>query len=90
MLVTGSEETIGINLLGSATNMQYCMHVGQPAEPPTQTTERVEKAMATLQSIERFACDQHDHVSFAKAWMLMCKDVPHALDCDSGGDGSTA
>ena len=27
----------------------------------------------TLQSIERFACDQQDHVSFAKAWMLMSK-----------------
>ena len=25
------------------------------------------------QNIERFACDQHDHVSFAKAWMPMSK-----------------
>ena len=48
----------------------------------SQTTERVEKALATLQSIERFACDQHDHVSFAKAWMLMGKGVAHALDYD--------
>ena len=64
------------------TNMQYGMHVGlgQLAEPPTQTTERVEKAPATLQSTERFACDQHDHVSFEKAWMLMGKGVAHALD----------
>ena len=62
----------------------YGMHVGlgQLAEPPTQTTERVEKAMATLQSIERFACDQRDHVSFAKAWMLMGKGVAHAMEYD--------
>ena len=38
----------------------------------------------TLQSIERFACDQHEHVSFAKAWMLMSKGVAHALDYDFG------
>ena len=39
---------------GSAANMQYGMHVGlgQLAEPPTRTTERVEKALATLLSIE--------------------------------------
>ena len=36
----------------------------------------------TLQSIERFACDQHDHVSFAKAWMLMSKEFAHALGYD--------
>ena len=36
----------------------------------------------TLQSIERFACHQCDHVSFAKAWMLMGKGVAHALDYD--------
>ena len=35
-----------------------------------------------MQSIERFACDQHDHVSFAKAWMLMSKGVARALDDD--------
>ena len=65
-------------------NVQYCTHVGlgQPAEPPAQTIERVEKALATLQSIERFACDQHDQVSFAKAWMLMSNGVAHALDYD--------
>ena len=58
-----------------------CMHVGlgQLAEAPTQTIERVEKALTTLQNIERFACDQHDHVSFAKAWLLMSKGVGHAL-----------
>ena len=63
---------------------QHCMHVGlgQPAEAPTQTMERVEGALATLQSIERFACDQHDQVSFAKAWMLMSWGVAHALDYD--------
>ena len=74
----------GVGLLRSAANAQHCMHVGlgQFAEPPTQTTERVEKAPVTLQSIERFACDQHDHVSFAKAWMLMSKGVAHALDYD--------
>ena len=74
----------GVSLLGSAANTQQCMHVGlgQPAEAPTQTIERVEKALATLQNIERFACDQHDHVSFAKAWMLMSWGVAHALDFD--------
>ena len=74
----------GVSLLGSAANAQHCMHVGlcQPAEVPTQTIERVEKALMTLQSIERFVCDQHDHVSFAKAWMLMSKGVAHALDYD--------
>ena len=30
----------------------------------------------------RFACDQHDHVSFAKAWVLMSKGVGYALDYD--------
>ena len=60
------------------------MHVGldQPAEASTQTIERVEKALATLQNIERCACDQHDHVSCAKAWMLMTWRVAHALDYD--------
>ena len=74
----------GVSLLGSAANMQHCMRVGlgQPAQPPIQTIERVEKTLATLQSIERFACDQHDHVSFAKAWVLMGKGVAHALHCD--------
>ena len=74
----------GVSLLGSATNTQHSMHVGlgQPAEVPTQTIERVEKALKTLQSIERFACVQHDHVSFAKAWMLTSKEVAHALDYD--------
>ena len=69
----------GVSLLGSAANMQYCMRagLGQAAEPPTQTYERV-----TMQSVERFACDQHDHVSFAQAWMLMSKGIAHTLDCD--------
>ena len=73
-----------VSLLGSAANTQQCMHVGlgQPAEAPTQTIERVEKALATLQNIERFACHQHDHVSFAKAWMLMSRGVAQALDYD--------
>ena len=35
-----------------------------------------------MQSIERFACDQRDDVSFAKAWMPMSKGVAHALDYD--------
>ena len=75
-------ERHGVNLLGSAANAQHCMHVGlgQPAEVPTQTIERVWKGLATLQSIEGFACDQHDHVIFAKEWMLMSKGVAHALD----------
>ena len=68
----------GVRLLGSVANARRCMHVGlgQPAEVPTQTNERVEKALMTLQSIERFACDQHDHVSVAKAWMLMGRACP--------------
>ena len=74
----------GASLLGSAVNTQHWMHVGlgQLAEAPTQTMERVERALSTLQSIERFACDQHDRVSFAKAWMLMSRGVAHALDYD--------
>ena len=45
----------GVSFLGSAANTQHCMHVGlgQPAEAPTQTIERVVKALATLQNIER-------------------------------------
>ena len=72
------------------------MHVGlgQPAEAPTQTIERVEKALATLQSIERFACDQHDHVSFAMAWMLWAREsrMPWIMIQASpiGGDGPAA
>ena len=34
---------------------------------PHRRTDRVEKTLATLQSIERSASDQHDHVRFAKA-----------------------
>ena len=36
-----------VSLLGSAANAQRCMHVGlgQPAEAPTQTIERVEKGL---------------------------------------------
>ena len=72
----------GVSLLGSsAANTQHCGQ-GQPAEVPTQTIERVAKALTTLQSIERLVCGQHDHVSFAKAWMLMSKEVAHALDYD--------
>ena len=72
----------GVGFLGSAANAEHWMHVGlgPPAEVPTQTTERVEKALMTLQSTERCACDQHDHVSFAKAWILMSKGVAHALN----------
>ena len=74
----------GVSLLGSEANAQHCMQIGlgQAAEAPTQTKERVEKALVTLQNIERFKCDQHDYVSFAKAWMLKSKGVAHALDCD--------
>ena len=43
---------------------------------------RVEQALDTLLQIERIACDQHDHVSFAKAWMLASRGVAHALDCN--------
>ena len=65
----------GVSLQGSEANAQHCMQVGlgQITEAPTQTKERVEEALATLQNIERFACDQHDYVSFAKAWMLISK-----------------
>ena len=44
----------GVSLLGSAVNTQHCTHVGlgQLAETPTQTIERVEKALATLHNIE--------------------------------------
>ena len=74
----------GVSLLGSEANAQHCMQVGlgQITEAPTQTKERVETALVMLQNIERFACDQHDYVSFAKAWMLMSKGVAHALDFD--------
>ena len=43
----------GVSLLGSAANTEHCMHVGlgQPAQTPTQTIERVEKALATLQTL---------------------------------------
>ena len=85
----------GVSLLGSAANAPHGMHVGQPAEVPTQTIERVEKALMTLQSIERFACDQHDRVSFAKAWMLMSKGSCACLGLcfqavSTSGDGPAA
>ena len=60
----------------------HACQTGQNDETPTQTIARVAKALATLQNIERFAFDQHDHVSFAKAWMLMSWGVAHALDYD--------
>ena len=36
--------------------------VDPPAEPPTQTVARPEKALWTLWGIERVSSDQHDHV----------------------------
>ena len=74
----------GVSLLGSEANAQHCVQVefGQALEAPTQTKERLEKALTMLHNIERFACDQHDYVSFAKAWMLMSKGVAHAQDYD--------
>ena len=44
---------MGIELLGSAADEQYIMHVGldQPAEPPPQTVDRLARALATLQGI---------------------------------------
>ena len=81
--------------MGSEANAQHCVQVelGQAPQAPTQTKERLEKALTMLHKIERFACDQHDYVSFAKAWMLMSKGVAHALDYDlrtrpTGSDGS--
>ena len=64
--------------------MHHTMHVGlvQPAEAPTQTVERLVKSPKTLQGIERFACDRHDHVNFAKAWVLLSWGVAHASDCE--------
>ena len=74
----------GVSLFGSEANAQHCVQVelGQAPEAPTQAKERLEKALTMLHNIERFACDQHDYVSFAKAWMLMSKEVAHALDYD--------
>ena len=65
----------GIELLGSAAHVQYTMHVGlgQHAKALTQIVARLVTALTTLRRIERLACDQHDHVSFAEA---------HALDHD--------
>ena len=42
-------------MLGSAANVQHVMYVGlgQPAEPPTETVERLEQAVKKLKSIER-------------------------------------
>ena len=58
----------GVSLLGSAANVHHCVPVrlGQPAELPTQTTERL------------------DHVSCAKAWMLVSIGDAHALAYDFG------
>ena len=43
----------GVSLLGSAAKAQHCLHVGlgQPAEVPTQTIERVEKALITCRAL---------------------------------------
>ena len=43
----------GVSLLGSAANTLHCVHVGlgQPAEAPTQTIQRVEKAPVTLPAV---------------------------------------
>ena len=66
---------LAIGFLGSAANVQHTIHagLGQMAEAPTQTVKRLKKALTTLQSIKRFAYDQHDHVSFAKVWMLLSR-----------------
>ena len=72
----------GIELFGSAANVQYTMHVGvgEPAGAPTQTVDRLEKALRTLQGIERFPWDHH--VSFAVAWLMLSRGVVHSVDCD--------
>ena len=61
-------------LLGFAANVQH--------SAPTQTVNRVKQALATLKNIERIACDQHDQLRFANAWMLTSRGVAQALDCD--------
>ena len=74
----------GIELLGSAANADFSIHVslGLDQLVPSQTTKRVDQALGTLKKIVDFACTQHDHVSFAKAWMLASRKVAHALDYD--------
>ena len=75
----------GQSSLGQRTQMQYvlCNVDLEPTltEPAFRSTlERVEKGLGdAADKIERFACDQHDCVSFAKAWMLMSKGIAHVL-----------
>ena len=59
------------------------VHLGALAEPSPQTRERLAKAVRTLSAVEQLACALHDHVSFAKAWVLLSKGVAQALDYDS-------
>ena len=40
------------------------------------------KLLRGCENIERFACAPHDHVSFAKAWLLMSRGVAHVLGYD--------
>ena len=75
LCTTVPRKRLGIGLLRSGGNVQHTMHagLGQLAEAPTQTVKGLKKAVTTLESIERFAYDQHDHVSFAKVWMLLSR-----------------
>ena len=53
----GRRKQGSFNLVTLGWSLCEALSNERPAEVPTQTTERVEKALMTLQSIERFACD---------------------------------
>ena len=76
------EETPEMSPFGSSATAQCSagVQLGGLAAAPPQTQERPAKALQALEAVEQLACDQHDHVSFAKAWMSLCKRVAMPSD----------
>ena len=58
----------GHRLRGAADRVSRSVQLANVLSRPHRRLRGWRKALATVQNIERFACDQHDHVSFVKAW----------------------
>ena len=80
-------ERDGLELLGSAANKQFAAPVqtgGKRQFIAKKTKARLPKLCERCEqsAVCRLACDQNDHVSFARAWMLLSKAVAHSHQCE--------
>ena len=71
-----------MTFIGSASALNRSWNVIEGTLADAGHRLRDSQCGVSLQNIERFACDQHDHVSFAKAWVLKSRGGAHVLDYD--------